>query len=66
MDVQMLKAKIVEKGLSVEKLAFLIKMDRSSLYRKLGNPGRINIGEAMRIKDALGLTNEEASKIFLA
>lgn len=65
MNIKKLKSKIVEKGLNVEKLANLIGMDRSSLYRKLANPRRITIGEAMRIKDALGLTAEEASQIFL-
>lgn len=59
-----LKAKIVEKGLSVTDFASLINMDRSSLYRKLSNSQRITIGEAMCIKEALELTNEEACAIF--
>lgn len=66
MNVNKLKGKIVEKGLSVELLAASIGVDRSSLYRKLNNGDKITIGEAVKIKDALGLSSEEASDIFLA
>jgi len=65
-NVNKLKAKIVEKGLNVTELAERINMDRSSLYRKLSNPQRIAIGEAERIKEALEMTNDEASDIFFA
>ena len=64
MDIKKLKGKITENGLSVEKLAGLMGVDRSSLYRKLNNAERITIGEAQRMKVALNLTNEEASVIF--
>ena len=66
MNVNKLKGKIVEKGLSVELLAASIGVDRSSLYRKLNNGDKITIGEAVKIKDALGLSAEEATDIFLA
>ena len=59
-----LKAKIVEKGLTVEKLAKHIGVTRSSLYRKLNNSQRITIGEVKCIKEALDMTNEEATDIF--
>jgi plasmid maintenance system antidote protein VapI len=59
-----LKAKIIERGLSVTDFAAKIEMDRSSLYRKLSNAERITIGEATRIKEALDMTSEEASAIF--
>ena len=65
MNVNKLKAKIIERGLSVTEFASIINKDRSSLYRKLSNPLKITIGEAMIIKDALGMTAEEASEIFL-
>ncbi len=64
MNGNKLKAKIVEKGLSVTELAGRINMDRSSLYRKLSNLQRITIGDVALIKQALGMTNEEASDIF--
>lgn len=65
MDVNKLKGKIVERGLNVEKLAEVIGVDRSSLYRKLNNAEKITIGEAMRMKIALGISNDEAVDIFL-
>lgn len=64
MNINKLKGKITEKGLSVEKLAGLIEIDRSSLYRKLNNGEKITIGEARKMRDALNLTAEEASAIF--
>lgn len=66
MKINKLKAKIVENGMNVEALADAIGIDRSSLYRKLNNFEKITIGEALRMKIALGMTDEEASDIFLA
>lgn len=66
MDLQMLKGKIVEKGMNVETVAEKIGVDRSSLYRKLNNFEKITIGEAKRMRVVLDLTAEEASHIFLA
>ena len=65
MKINKLKAKIVEQGMNVEALADAIGIDRSSLYRKLNNFEKITIGEAMKMKDALGMTEAEASDIFL-
>ena len=66
MDINKLKGKIIEKGMNVEKLAELIGVDRSSLYRKLNNAEKITIGEAGKIKDVLELTGDEAYNIFFA
>jgi transcriptional regulator of acetoin/glycerol metabolism len=66
MKANELKGKIVARGMNVEALADAIGIDRSSLYRKLNNFEKITIGEAIRIKDALCLTNAEAYEIFLA
>jgi plasmid maintenance system antidote protein VapI len=66
MNVAKLKAKIVEREMNVEALAEKIGMDRSALYRRLNDAEKITIGEAMKMKDALGMTNKEASDIFLA
>lgn len=65
MNVNLLKAKMVEKGINAEKLAELIGIDRATLYRKLANLDKFTIGEARRIKTALGLSAEEACLIFL-
>ena len=64
MNGNKLKAKIIERGLNVEGFASLINMNRSSLYRKLNNSCRITIAEAVCMKEALKLTNEEAIEIF--
>lgn len=66
MNTQKLKAKIVENGMNVERLAELVEIDRSSMYRKLNNFEKITIGEAKKIKAVLGLSDEEASDIFFA
>ena len=64
MNVLALKGKITERGLSITEFAEIIGVDRSSLYRKLNNGEKITIGEAAKMKDALGLTNEDATRIF--
>ncbi len=64
MNVLKLRGKIVEKGINVEALANSINIDRATLYRKLNDGERFTIGEALRIKDALELTAEEACAIF--
>lgn len=66
MNINKLKGKIVENEMNVEALASKIGVDRSSLYRKLNNVERITIGEAVKMKDVLSLTNEEAIEIFLS
>lgn len=66
MKLNKLKAKIIEKGLNVEGLADRIGMERSTLYRKLNNFEKITIGEAVKMKDALEMTDTEATDIFLA
>lgn len=64
MNVPKLKAKMVERGINVTELAAKIGIDRSTLYRKLDGGERMTIGEAMRIKDELGMTKDEARSIF--
>lgn len=59
-----LKAKIIERGLDIESLASLINTSRSSMYRMLNDPKKITIEKAIHIKEALKMTNEEASAIF--
>lgn len=65
MNIPKLKGKMVEKGMNVETLAAKIDMDRSTLYRKLDAAEKFTIGEARKIKAVLGLTNEDATAIFL-
>lgn len=65
-NINKLKGKIVEKNMNVEELANKIGMDRSSLYRKLNNGEKITIGEALKMKDALNMNDDEAYEIFLS
>ena len=64
-NIQKLKGKIIEKGLSISELAEKININRATLYRKLrGNGENISIKEANLIVKELGLTVEEANSIF--
>ena len=67
MNVNMLKGKIVEKGLNVDAVAGMIDVDRSTLYRKINGVGdKLTIGEANLIVKGLHLTKEEAMSIFFS
>ena len=66
MNINKLKGKIVENGMNIETLAEMIGVDRSSLYRKLNNSEKITIGEAVKMKEALSLSDSDAYDIFLA
>lgn len=64
-NVNKLKGKIVEQQLTIEKMAELTGLDRSTLYRKLNaNGDTISIKEADLIVKHLGLTKDEAVAIF--
>ena len=65
MNVNKLKGKIVEREMNVESLADVIGINRSSLYRKLNNAEKITIGEALKMKEALEMSDQEACEIFL-
>ncbi|TAH62235.1 MAG: XRE family transcriptional regulator [Gottschalkiaceae bacterium] len=66
-NVNKLKGKIVEKELTIEKLAERIGLDRSTLYRKISNDGEtFTIREANLICNELGLTGKEATAIFFS
>lgn len=65
MNVFKLKAKIVERGMGVEELAGILDMSTQTLYRKLRTPLSMTLMDAIRLKDILGLTDEEAIEIFL-
>jgi plasmid maintenance system antidote protein VapI len=64
MNIAKLKAKIVEREMNVETLAGMIGVDRSSLYRKLNEAEKITLGEAIKMKEVLRMTNKEATDIF--
>ncbi len=58
MDANKLIFKIFEKSLNVDTAA--------EIYKKICNNDVITIGDAMLLKDLLGLTDNEAIEIFLS
>jgi len=66
-NVNKLKGKIVENGMSVEKLAGTIGVDKATIYRKLNANGEnFSIGEADKIVKVLSLNAAEAQAIFFS
>ena len=66
-NINKLRGKIVECGLTVEKLASLIGLSKSAFYRKLKGSGEnFSIKEANDIAEILNLTAEEVNAIFFA
>ena len=66
MNINKLKGKIVEKEMNIGTLAEFIGINRASLYRKLNNAEKITLGEAIIMKDVLGMSDDEACEIFLS
>lgn len=64
-DVQKLKGKIVEKGMTNEGLAAKIGIDRATLHRRITNDN-LKIRDVQRMCEVLSLTPQEAICIFLA
>ena len=66
-NVNKLKGKIVENGMTVTTLAEKIGMDRATLYRKLSNNEEsMLVKDANAIVSAMNLTSEEALAIFFS
>ena len=64
-NIARLRGKMIEKGFTVDTLATAIGINRATLYRKLDAIEKFTIGEALKIKAVLQLTDEEACLIFL-
>ena len=66
-NVDKLKGKIKEMRLTPEKLAAIVGIDKSTMYRKLNNGGdEFTIGQADIIAKALSLDAGEAQAIFFS
>lgn len=66
-DVNKLKGRIVEKGLTIGELASIIGVDKTTIYRKLkGNGDDFSILEADNIAKALSLSSSDATAIFFS
>ncbi|WP_416149389.1 helix-turn-helix domain-containing protein [Salipaludibacillus sp. HK11] len=67
LNVNKLRGKIVENGLSTGELAKRIGVDRSTLYRKMNNNGdSLTIKEVRLISKELNLSHDEAMAIFFS
>lgn len=66
-NVNKLRGKIVENGLTVEGVADLIGIDKSTIYRKINGRGEaFTVREANLLCDALKLSKDEAVAIFFS
>lgn len=66
MDANKLHKKIYEKDLSVSAAAKMSGIDISVLRETIFGTKPMTIGDAMRLKELLAITNEEAIDIFLS
>ena len=66
-NINKLKGKVVENGVTLERLAAEIVMDRATMYRKIKAGGEnFSIKEADLIVKSLRLNKEEAVNIFFS
>lgn len=65
LDQNKLKAKIVERGLSIEEFSRQIDMNKTTFYRKITHNSFL-VREVEKIAEILSLTKEEAVGIFFA
>ena len=66
-NINKLRGKIIENGLSVKDVADKLEMDRSTLYRKMNSEGdTMTISDAEKISKILNLSLEEVNSIFFS
>ena len=66
-DIARLRGKISECGMTQEKLAHAMSIDKSTLSRKMKSEALdFSVGEMHQIAEILGLSKEEAGEIFLS
>lgn len=66
-NVQKLKGRITEEGLSQGNVATLIGIDRSTFYRKMKDGGKtFDIEEVNKIVEVLSLNKDETISIFFS
>lgn len=64
-DVNRLKGKTVERGLTGEKIAKALGIDQSTYYRKMGDGGGgFTLSQAITMSEVLSLSREERIAIF--
>ena len=63
-NANLLKAKIIEKGISVLELCNQIGICEATFYRKISRDGDFSRFEIRKIVEMLELSQEESTKIF--
>lgn len=64
-DTEKLKEEIKKRGMTVPAIANKLRLNPSTLYRKLQNGGEsFTVGEAAQITDILSLSSKKANEIF--
>ena len=65
LDKTSLKAAIMKRGLTQEKLAYMINMSENSLSKKINGKVQFTLAEIQRMIQCLEQSNEEILSIFL-
>lgn len=60
-----IKARAVELGITVPQLATSLGINRSTMYRKLKDPGRFTVSELKKLVSVLRWSGREVCDIFL-
>lgn len=66
LDKTSLKAAIMKRGLTQEKLAYMVNMSENSLSKKINGKVQFTLAEIHRMIHCLELSNEEILSIFFA
>lgn len=66
LDKTSLKAAIMKRGLTQEKLAYMINMSENSLSKKINGKVQFTLAEIQRMIQCLELSNKEILSIFFA
>ena len=64
--VNLFKAKLAEKGVTLRKIASVMGCNEATLYRKMYGQSDFTRNEIQLIRKKLELTNEEVEHIFFA
>lgn len=66
-NINKLKGKIVERGMTIKDVADRMGVNESTVYRKISDDGRtLTVKDANMLFEILELTTEEATAIFFS
>ena len=60
-----IRGRIIELGLSIPQIASSLGINRSTMYRKLKDPGRFTVAELRKLVSLLQWSGQEVRDIFL-